>query len=93
MSHFSLQVLYHLFVEFGEIGADNIQVIDVVAGIGNFILVALCGTLIGVFYGFLTAFMTRFTDHVRVIEPLLVFVMGYMSYLTAEIFHFSGILA
>ena len=82
-----------MFEEYSEIGASNIQAVDVLAGLGNFVLVAVCGTLIGVIYGFLTAFITRFTDHVRVVEPLIVYIMGYLSYLTAEIFHFSGILA
>ena len=27
-----------------------------------------------------------------VIEPIFVFVMSYLSYLTAELFHFSGIM-
>ena len=41
----------------------------------------------------LQGFVTRFTNHARVLEPLFVFVMAYMSYLNAEIFHMSGILA
>jgi NhaP-type Na+/H+ or K+/H+ antiporter len=47
----------------------------------------------GVVWGFLTGLVTRFTDHVRVIEPIFVFVMAYLAYLNAEIFHWSGILA
>ena len=35
----------------------------------------------------------RFTSSVRVIEPLFVFIMSYLAYLNAEIFHLSGILA
>lgn len=35
----------------------------------------------------------RFTSQVRVIEPIFVFVMAYLAYLNAEIFHFSGILS
>ena len=41
----------------------------------------------------MTGFVTRFTNHARILEPLFVFVMAYMSYLNAEIFHMSGILA
>ena len=44
-------------------------------------------------WGYVTGFVTRFTNHARVLEPLFVFVMAYMSYLNAEIFHMSGILA
>ncbi|KAF4524854.1 hypothetical protein B566_EDAN014535 [Ephemera danica] len=43
--------------------------------------------------GFLTGFVTRFTHQVRVIEPIFIFVMAYLAYLNAEIFHMSGILA
>ena len=49
--------------------------------------------LAGVIWGFLTGLVTRFTDHVRVIEPIFIFVMAYLAYLNAEIFHMSGILA
>ena len=47
----------------------------------------------GVIWGFLTGLVTRFTDHVRVIVPIFIFVMAYLAYLNAEIFHMSGILA
>ena len=41
----------------------------------------------------MASLITRFTDHVRVIEPLFLFLISYLAYLTAEVFHFSGILA
>lgn len=47
----------------------------------------------GIIWGFLTGLVTRFTDHVRVIEPIFIFVMAYLAYLNAEIFHMSGILS
>lgn len=50
-------------------------------------------TSTGVIWGFLTGLVTRFTDHVRVIEPIFIFVMAYLAYLNAEIFHMSGIMA
>jgi solute carrier family 9 (sodium/hydrogen exchanger), member 3 len=56
-------------------------------------VVAIGGTVIGVLWGFLTGFVTRFTHQVRVIEPIFIFVMAYLAYLNAEIFHMSGILA
>ena len=66
---------------------------DIAGGGAKFLLVALGGTLIGVVWGILTGLVTRFTDNVRVIEPIFVFVMAYLSYLNAEVFHMSGILA
>ena len=86
-------VLYHMFEGFSEIGEENLIPQDVAASFASFLLVALGGTIIGIIWGFLTAFITRFTYHVRVIEPIFVFVMSYMAYLHAEIFHLSGILA
>ncbi|CAG03374.1 unnamed protein product [Tetraodon nigroviridis] len=83
-------VLYHLFEEFS--GGD-VTVMDGFLGIISFLVVALGGILVGAIYGILAAFTSRFTSHTRVIEPLFVFVYSYMAYLSAEIFHLSGIMA
>jgi hypothetical protein len=32
-------------------------------------------------------------DNGRVMEPFILLIIGYLSYLVAEIFHFSGIVA
>ncbi|CAN9515756.1 unnamed protein product [Ophioblennius macclurei] len=84
-------VLYHLFEEFAEAG--TVTVVDGFLGIISFLVVALGGVLVGAMYGLLAAFTSRFTSHTRVIEPLLVFLYSYMSYLSAEIFRLSGIMA
>lgn len=120
-----------MFENFGMIGIDNITAVDLVKGGGSFFVVAVGGTIIGLYlipspvsrpikgdfieqfvtvliipflpslsssatgviWGFLTGLVTRFTDHVRVIEPIFIFVMAYLAYLNAEIFHMSGIMA
>lgn len=87
------QVLYHMFEAYVEMGEENVAVTDIMKGLASFLVVAIGGTVIGIVWGFLTGFVTRFTNHARVLEPLFVFVMAYMSYLNAEIFHMSGILA
>ncbi|XP_068997809.1 Na(+)/H(+) exchanger beta isoform X2 [Embiotoca jacksoni] len=84
-------VLYHLFEEYS--GAGTVSVLDAVLGIISFFVVALGGVLVGTIYGILTAFTSRFTYHTRVIEPLFVFMYSYMAYLSAEVFHLSGIMA
>ena len=89
----ALQVLYHMFESYSEIGGENIIAVDILAGIGSFIVVAIGATVIGVLHGLVAAFISRYTNEVRVIEPLVVFVMGYLSYLSAELFHLSGILS
>ncbi|XP_029306964.1 Na(+)/H(+) exchanger beta isoform X2 [Cottoperca gobio] len=84
-------VLYHLFEEYS--GAGTVSVLDCVLGVISFLVVSIGGVLVGAFYGILTAFTSRFTSHTRVIEPLFVFVYSYMAYLSAEMFHLSGIMA
>ncbi|XP_054711585.1 Na(+)/H(+) exchanger beta-like [Uloborus diversus] len=86
-------VLYHMFEGYAEMGPQNIITVDYLAGVASFFVVAVGGTLVGIIWGLLAAFVSRFTHHVRVIEPLFVFVMSYLSYVSAELFHFSGILA
>jgi len=86
-------VLYHMFEAYVDIGVDNIQVNDVLKGFASFIVVAIGGTVVGIIWGYVTGFVTRFTNHARILEPLFVFTMAYLSYLNAEIFHLSGIMA
>jgi sodium/hydrogen exchanger-like protein 3 len=82
-----------MFDVYTEMGSNNILYTDVLAGLGSFFLVALGGTIIGIVCGFLTGLVTRYTHQVLVIEPIFIFVMAYLAYLNAEIFHWSGILA
>ncbi|OWK58220.1 Sodium/hydrogen exchanger 2 [Lonchura striata] len=84
-------VLYNLFKSFCQMR--TIKVIDIFAGIANFFIVGIGGVLIGILLGFVAAFTTRFTHKIRVIEPLFVFLYSYLSYITAEMFHLSGIMA
>ncbi|KAL0171220.1 hypothetical protein M9458_031531, partial [Cirrhinus mrigala] len=84
-------VLYHLFEEFISVG--TITATDVFLGVVCFLVVSLGGIVVGAIYGILAAFTSRFTSHTRVIEPLFVFVYSYMAYLSAELFHLSGIMA
>lgn len=87
------QVLYHMFEGYTEMGMENILAIDYMAGVASFFVIALGGTFMGVIWGFAAAFVSRFTHHVKIIEPIFVFVMAYLAYLSAEMFHLSGILS
>lgn len=84
-------VLYHLFKEFSHEGTVTVR--DAFLGVVCFFVVSLGGVLVGVIYGFVGAFTSRFTSHTRVIEPLFVFLYSYMAYLSAEVFHLSGIMS
>ncbi|XP_058010616.1 sodium/hydrogen exchanger 2-like [Ahaetulla prasina] len=84
-------VLYRLFRSFCEM--PTIRTIDVFVGIGKFFVVGVGGLSVGLLYAMTAAFTTRFTKNILVIEPLFVFLYSYLSYLTAEMFHLSGIVA
>uniref|UniRef100_A0A7N8WIA4 Sodium/hydrogen exchanger n=1 Tax=Mastacembelus armatus TaxID=205130 RepID=A0A7N8WIA4_9TELE len=84
-------VLYHLFKEFSHKG--TVTVSDALLGVVCFFVVSLGGIMVGAIYGVLGAFTSRFTSHTRVIEPLFVFLYSYMAYLSAEVFHLSGIMS
>uniref|UniRef100_A0A452GIN0 Sodium/hydrogen exchanger n=1 Tax=Gopherus agassizii TaxID=38772 RepID=A0A452GIN0_9SAUR len=86
-------VLYNVFDSFVAMGADNVTGVDCVKGIVSFFVVSLGGTFVGIVFAFLLSLVTRFTKHVRIIEPGFVFVISYLSYLTAEMLSLSAILA
>lgn len=84
-------VLYHLFEEFTAL--DQVLFRDISLGFLSFFIVSLGGVFVGLVYGIIAAFTSRFTSHIRVIEPLFVFLYSYMAYMSAELFHLSGIMA
>ncbi|XP_060236332.1 sodium/hydrogen exchanger 3 isoform X4 [Meriones unguiculatus] len=86
-------VLYNVFESFVTLGGDKVTGVDCVKGIVSFFVVSLGGTLVGVIFAFLLSLVTRFTKHVRIIEPGFVFVISYLSYLTSEMLSLSAILA
>jgi len=86
-------VLYNMFESYVEIEEENITVAHIGKGFASFLVVAGGGTIIGIIWGYVTGFVTRFTNHAPILEPMFVFTMAYLSYLCAEIFHMSGILA
>ncbi|XP_033760416.1 LOW QUALITY PROTEIN: sodium/hydrogen exchanger 2-like [Pecten maximus] len=84
-------VLYNTMKEFNEM--PSVTSDQVFLGLAAFFVVSLGGLCIGILLGVLTAIITKYTVHVRVVEPLAVFVLAYISYLLAELFHFSGIIS
>lgn len=82
-----------MFDAYNALGPHNIETFDVLSGFISFTVVALGGTAIGICWGFLAGFVTRFTHRVLFIEPVFIFIMGYMAYLNAEAFQMSGILS
>ncbi|CAF3308830.1 unnamed protein product [Rotaria socialis] len=86
-------VLYRMFDSFAKIGQDNLIVMDIVLGFLSFFVVALGGVLLGIVFGVIGCFTTKFTEHTPVLEPLIILVYAYLSYLTSEMLSVSGILA
>lgn len=82
-----------MFSTYTQIGTENIDYIDCLSGLASFCVVALGGSAVGICWGFLTGFVTKFTHDVLLIEPVFIFVMSYLAYLNAEAFQMSGILS
>ncbi|KAM9765557.1 LOW QUALITY PROTEIN: sodium/hydrogen exchanger 5 [Menidia menidia] len=86
-------VLYKVYISFVEVGAENVQTADYFKGVASFLIVSIGGTMVGLIFAVILGFITRFTKKVRIIEPLFVFLMVYLAYLTAELFSLSAILS
>ncbi|XP_054626559.1 sodium/hydrogen exchanger 5 isoform X2 [Dunckerocampus dactyliophorus] len=86
-------VLYKVYISFVEVGAENVQTADYFKGVASFFIVSVGGTLVGLVFAVVLGFITRFTKKVRIIEPLFVFLLVYLAYLTAELFSLSAILS
>ncbi|XP_051703126.1 sodium/hydrogen exchanger 5 isoform X2 [Oryctolagus cuniculus] len=86
-------VLYKVCNSFVEMGSAKVQATDYLKGVASLFVVSLGGAAVGLVFAFLLALTTRFTKRVRIIEPLLVFLLAYAAYLTAEMASLSAILA
>uniref|UniRef100_A0A667ZLJ5 Sodium/hydrogen exchanger n=1 Tax=Myripristis murdjan TaxID=586833 RepID=A0A667ZLJ5_9TELE len=86
-------VLYKVYISFVEVGPGNVQTADYFKGVASFLIVSIGGTLVGLVFAVILGFITRFTKKVRIIEPLFVFLLVYLAYLTAELFSLSAILS
>ncbi|KAG9341980.1 hypothetical protein JZ751_018297 [Albula glossodonta] len=86
-------VLYKVYISFVEVGPGNIHTADYFKGVASFLIVSIGGTVVGLIFALILAFVTRFTKRVRIIEPLFVFLLVYLAYLTAELLSLSAILS
>jgi len=85
-------VLYKMFESFLQL-RDGIGATEFGLAFLSFFVVAVGGLIIGILFGYLGAFTTKFTKNYHRIEATLVFLHCYISYLIAELFHLSGIIA
>ncbi|XP_024920997.1 sodium/hydrogen exchanger 3.1 isoform X2 [Cynoglossus semilaevis] len=86
-------VLFNVFDAFVSLGGPKINAAEIVKGIVSFFVVAFGGSLLGMVFGLLISLLTRCTKNIKIIEPGFIFVLGYLSYLTAEMLSLSAILS
>ena len=74
-------------------GMTEVGGLDILMAILSFFSVALGGAFIGFIHGLFVSGVSRFTKHVRVVEPLVILTSAYSAFLWAELFHWSGIIS
>jgi len=84
-------VLYNTFIALQDI--EVIGALEIIMAHLSFLCVVLGGALIGLSNALFASYVTTFTQHVRVVEPLVLYSFAYMSFLAAEVFHWSGIIS
>uniref|UniRef100_A0AC34RT31 Sodium/hydrogen exchanger n=1 Tax=Panagrolaimus sp. JU765 TaxID=591449 RepID=A0AC34RT31_9BILA len=83
-------VCYNLIQDFK--GLETIRLFDCFLGFVAFLCVSFGGLIIGLIFGVFSTLITKYTNHVRVVEPVVCFGLAYLSYVSSELFHFSGII-
>lgn len=86
-------VLYNMFISFVSSNSSNLNLWDYASRGLSFFVVALGGVAIGVIFAFATSLATKYTHEVKIVAPVLIFLIPYMAYLTAEMVSFSAIIA
>ncbi|RVE66650.1 hypothetical protein OJAV_G00109660 [Oryzias javanicus] len=86
-------VLFNVFDAFVTLGGAQIDAVEIIKGIISFFVVAFGGSLLGMVFGLLMCLLTRCTKNIQIIEAGFIFVVGYLSYLTAEMLSLSAILS
>ena len=84
-------VLYNAMLGMSQLPA--VTPLHVILVCLQFVFVVLGGFVIGVLGGAAVSFVTAHTHGSREVEPLLVFATAYISFVTAELVHWSGIIS
>eukprot|EP00118_Oscarella_pearsei_P007051 m.33312 g.33312 ORF g.33312 m.33312 type:complete len:503 (+) comp31800_c0_seq1:75-1583(+) len=84
-------VLYRVFEVLSE--KKDVTATDVGLGVASFFTVSFGALAIGIVLGIVASLMTRFSNHVSAIQPILIVSMGYVAYLLADLLHWSGIVS
>ncbi|KAL4220616.1 hypothetical protein ACF0H5_021013 [Mactra antiquata] len=84
-------VLYNVMQIFNTL--PEVTIGQIFLGIAKFFIVVTFGLLLGIICGLISSYITKFTNSVKVVEPLIVFGFAYLSYVLSELFEFSGIVS
>lgn len=84
-------VLYNTMVSLST--SENVDAVQYVLAFFSFFFVVFGGLFIGVVVGMLSALILKYTQHTRVVEPLIVFISSYFAFILAETIHWSGIIS
>uniref|UniRef100_A0A914C709 Sodium/hydrogen exchanger n=1 Tax=Acrobeloides nanus TaxID=290746 RepID=A0A914C709_9BILA len=86
-------MIYKMVESYFEIGSDNIISRDYIFGAISFFAIIFGGVLLGIIFAAFTSFLTKFTDNVNIVNPIMAFILPFCSYWIAEMIGFSSILA
>ncbi|GMR46901.1 hypothetical protein PMAYCL1PPCAC_17096, partial [Pristionchus mayeri] len=86
-------VFYNIFNAFVEIGPENIIANDMVNGFFSFFIVCFGGLAIGLICAAVSSFITKYTRHMEILNPVFVIMIPYMAFILAEAFSLSSIIA
>ena len=84
-------VLYNTMLALAS--QESIDYMQYILAFFSFFTVVLGGLAIGSLTGAASAYILKFTEHVRVIEPLIVVSSAYFAFIMAECIHWSGIIS
>ncbi|KAI6192537.1 Sodium/hydrogen exchanger [Aphelenchoides fujianensis] len=85
--------IFQVFDRIVTTGAENLHTRQYVEYSGALVAIALGGVCVGVLMAFVCSLATRFTQRVKIVGPVFIFVFPYASYLIAEMCGLSAILA
>ena len=90
-------VLYNSMVALGQIELDSpdgtVDKMNYLLAFFSFFTVVFGGLLIGICIGIVTTIIVRFTSQTQSIEPFVIIIMAYISYILSETLHWSGIIS
>eukprot|EP01104_Vermistella_antarctica_P002539 TRINITY_DN1277_c0_g1_i1.p1 TRINITY_DN1277_c0_g1~~TRINITY_DN1277_c0_g1_i1.p1 ORF type:complete len:690 (+),score=160.85 TRINITY_DN1277_c0_g1_i1:285-2354(+) len=85
-------VLYRLFLSFNELDGSFGWELPFL-GLAKFLYVVVVGVALGFIFALLAAFLTKYTWEDPIMEPIIVFVCAFLSYIIADVVSSSGIVA